>query len=373
MRVSIPLSLLCLSGMTGLAALPAQAELTYANQSGGSATFYGQFDPSWTRFDDGADSQGKIADNSKSNSRVGFTLTQPFAAFELGFKFETALGFRQSGSISQLDAPDSIDWDRQKLRHVDLSLKTPRYGTFYLGQGSMGSDSIGDRSFSPTTLVNDVSIGDIAGSYFLRQDDGVLSDVTVGDAFANFNGNRRGRIRYDSPDFGGFVFRTSYGRNILVHEDDDEYWDAALSYDRELPNGTEISAGLGYYVRDRSDGQDDIKDTFASAAVRLPSGVNAAMSIGSRDNGGSYYFGQLGYSTDGWVSWGATSLAVDYYKGKDMVSDGDSAQSWSIGLVQSVASISTDIYAGYRSYDYDDDTTSYRKADSVMIGARWKF
>ncbi len=372
MSKSFPLSLLGLSSIALMAAGTARAEVIYENQSGGSATFYGQFDPSWTQFDDGADSHDKIVDNSKSNSRVGFTLKQPFSAFELGFKFETALGFRQGASVSQLDAPDALEWDRTKLRHVDLSLKSAQYGTFFIGQGSMGSDSIGDRSLSPTTLVNDVSISDTSGSYLLRQDDGALSEIAVGDAFNNFGGNRRGRIRYDSPDFGGFVFRTSYGRNILVHEDDDDYWDVALSYDREMANGNQVSAGIGYYVRDRGDGQEDIKDSFASAAVKLASGVNAAMAIGSRDNGGSYSYVQLGYIGQ-WIGWGDTSLAVDYYKGEDMVSEGDDAESWSLSVVQNVASLKTDIYAGYRSYDYDDDATSYQKAESVTIGARWKF
>lgn len=373
MRASLPISLLGLTGAVLLTPLPARAEVTYQNPSGGSVTFYGQFDPSWTRFDDGAQSQGKIADNSKSNSRVGFTLTQPYAAFELGFKFETALGFRQGGAISQLGAPDALDWNREKLRHVDLSLTSARYGTLSIGQGSMGSDSIGDRSLSPTTLVNDLSIGDTAGSYLLRRDDGALSGIAVADAFANFNGNRRGRIRYDSPDLNGFVFRSAYGRNILVHEDDDDYWDVALSYDRTLSNGTDVTAGIGHYVRDREDGLEDIRDSFASAAVKLSSGLNGAVAIGSRDGGGSYAYAQMGYQTERWVDWGATSLAVDYYRGEDMVSDGDSADSWSIGLVQTIASLGTDLYAGYRSYDYDDDASSYRRAESVTIGARWRF
>ncbi len=247
-----------------LSTTPAIAGPIYESQSGGTFTFYGQFSPAWADFDDGDDSQGKLADNAKSNSRVGFLIVQPFDIYELNFKFETALGFRQTSSISQLDSPDSFDWDREKLRHVDFAFKTPRFGTFYLGQGSMGSDNIGDRNLSQTTVASDVTISDVAASYYLRRDDGSLSDITVASAFNNYEGSRRGRIRYDSPSYMGVTLRTSYGRNILDSDDDDDYWDIALAYDNELSNGTKIAAGLAYAYRDRDDGEDDLKDTFGT-------------------------------------------------------------------------------------------------------------
>lgn len=360
---------ICLSA---LVALPVHAGPTYQNEFGGSFTFNGQFSPSWTHYDDGEDSQGKVADNAKSNSRVGFTLMQPFNGIEMTFRFETALGFRQSSSISQLDSPDAIHWDRENLRYVDFGFKTASYGTFYLGQGSMASDGIGDRSQSPTTVVNDVSIGDTAGSYYLRRDDGTLSDISIGQAFANYDGSRRGRIRYDTPSYNGFSLRASYGRNILVSEDGDDYWDVALAYENELANGIKLNGGLGYGVRDRDDGNEDIKDSFASGSVMLPSGFNFALSVGDRDDGGSYYYGQAGYVAD-WTAWGKTSLAIDYYSGDDMVSDEDRAKSWGVAMVQTVDSLTTDVFVGYRKYDYDDDMTGYQKGESVMVGARLKF
>ncbi|MBA4491489.1 porin [Paracoccus sp. S1E-3] len=372
MRSFLPLSVLGLSSAALLFTLPAHAGPTYESASEGTFTFYGQFSPSWTHFNDGAESQGELADNAKSSSRVGFTIFQPIGDYELNFKFETAIGFRASDSISQFGEDRGLHWDRENLRHVDFSLKTPNYGTFYLGQGSMATDGIGEESQSPTTVVNDVAIGDAAGSYFLRQTDGTLSGISVGDAFGSFDGSRRGRIRYDSPSYMGVSLRTAYGRNILNSDDGDDYWDLALAYENELASGITITGGVGHSVRDREDGGDDVKDTFASASVLLPSGFNAALTVGERNDAGSYYYGQVGY-VGNWVDWGKTSLAVDYYNGQDMVSDGDSAKSWGVAMVQNVASLKTDIYAGYRSYDYDDNATSYQKATSYMVGARWKF
>lgn len=373
MRKQTSYSLPFLCCLAGLAVQPAAAGPTYENGSGGSFTFWGQLSPAWVTFDDGEDSTDGLADNAKSNSRVGFSVTQPMASgYELNFKFETALGLYQTSSLSQFAPRDALHWDRENLRFVDFSLKTPSYGTFYLGQGSMATDVTSSLSFSGTGVVEDVALGDGAGGFFLRQSDGVLSDVVVGDAFNYFEGSRRGRIRYDSPDYNGFLFRTSYGRNILVTEDGDDYYDAALAYDNETANGITISAAIGYSIRDRKDGQEDTKETFFSGAFLLPSGFNMALSAGHREDGGTYYYTQVGYNAN-WVSWGETSVSASYYDANDMVTDGDSSESWGLAMVQKIESVNTELYAAYRSYDYDDELTSYQKADSVVLGARWQF
>lgn len=373
MRSFPRLSVMTLSSAFFLTTAPVWAGPVYENSSGGSFTFYGQFSPAYADFDDGSDSKGEGADNAKSNSRVGFTLAQPFGDYELGFKFETALGLRQTSSISQLYTPDGLHWDRQKLRHVDFSLKTPGYGTFYLGQGSMASDNIGDRSYSGATLAGDIAIGDVVGGYLLRRSDGVLSDVTVADAFANFDGGRLGRVRYDSPDFNGFTLRAAYGRNILDSDNGDDYWDVAMAYENDLASGTKLTAGVGYMYRDREDpNAEDIKDTFVSGSVLLTSGFNFTLAAGDRNGAGAYYYGSAGYNAD-WVSWGGTAVTIDYYNGDDMVTEGDSAESWGVQMVQAVDRYDIDLYAGYRRYDYDDNVSDFQNASSYMVGARWKF
>ncbi|MFV0386497.1 porin [Paracoccus sp. (in: a-proteobacteria)] len=375
MKYAIPLSFSILSAATGLVALPAFAGPTYESASGGTFSFYGQFSPSYAYFDDGDDSQGKGADNAKSNSRVGFNITQPFDAFELNFKFETAIGFRATDSISQYYTPDGYHWNREKLRHVDLSLKTPNFGTFYIGQGSQASDGVGNIDNSGTTVAGDVAIGDVAGGYYLRRDDGVLSDITVGDAFNNYDGSRRGRIRYDSPAFYGVSLRTSWGRNILNSDDGDDYADIALHYEGEFGNGIQVEGGAGYSYRDRKDGRDDRKDAFASGWVTLPQGFNFGVAFGNRVDGGpggSYWAVKGGYIAN-WTQWGSTAMSVNYYKSEDMVSKGDEGKSWGVEVVQNIERASLDLYAGYRHYEYDDDVTSYKDGKSYLIGARWKF
>jgi hypothetical protein len=119
------------------APVPAIAGPEYTSASGGTFAFYGNLNPAIVNFDDGVNSDTDGADSSKSSSKFGFWLRQPVGENEFRFQFETRLGFRQSSAISQTNLPDVWEWDKANLRRVDFSYKTARYGTFYIGQGSL--------------------------------------------------------------------------------------------------------------------------------------------------------------------------------------------------------------------------------------------
>jgi hypothetical protein len=344
----------------------------YETGSGGTFTYYGQFNPSVLSFDDGTTTTDDVADNAASGSRVGFLITQPFGGNELRFRFETALGFRGTDGISQTSTPKGVDWDRTRLRHVDVQFQTASYGTFYFGQGSMASDGIGDRSLAGTGLATSVSIGDTAGSFEFRTTSGALSGIEIGDAFANFDGSRRGRIRYDTPEFSGFTFSIAYGQDILSEGNDDDFYDIGLGYENEFANGIEMEAGLGYQVRER-DGAQDREDTFASISFLLPSGVNATFAAGDRNTSGNYSYIKLGYTFDV-LAVGSTAVSVDFYSGSDNVTNGDEAEAWGLAIVQDFDTANVEAYFGYRNYSYSDTTaTSYEDADGMILGARWRF
>lgn len=357
----------------GLISLQTQtfAGPVYETGSGGTFTYYGQFNPAFTSFDDGQETTDQFADNESSSSRVGFRIVQPFGANELTFRFETALGFGATDEFSQTSEPDNIDWQRTSLRHVDFIYKTATFGTFYLGQGSMASDGIGDRDLSGTGLASSVSIGDIAGSFELRDSAGALTGIEVGDVFSNFDGTRAGRIRYDTPDFSGFVVSVAYGENILTEGSEDEFMDIGLGYESEI-GGTEIEAGLGYQVRERP-GSSDREDVFGSVSVKLQSGVSFTFAAGDRDTAGNYVFAKVGYEAD-WWSVGSTAVSFDIYSASDSVSDGDSSDSFGVALVQDFDRQDIEAYIGYRDYSYEDTSaTSFQDASSFIIGARWRF
>lgn len=343
----------------------------YETDNGGTFTYYGQLNPSVLSFDDGQNTTDEVADNSASNSRVGFFVTQPFGENELRFRFETGLGFRGTSSISQLGAPEGVKWDRTDLRHVDFRYKT-NYGTFYFGQGSMASDGIGDRSLSGTSLASPESISDTAGSFQFRTTGGALSGIAIGDAFPTFDGSRRGRIRYDTPEFNGFILSIAYGQDILTENNDDDFYDIGLGYKSEFANGVELQAGLGYQVRER-DGTEDREDTFASVTFLLQSGFNGTFTAGERNTAGDYYSAKLGYIFNAFA-FGNTAISADFYSGSDSVTDGDSSELYGIGITQDFDSANIEAYFGYRNYSYSDNSaTSYQDASSIIFGARWQF
>ena len=270
-------------------ASPALAGPTYETAGGGTFTYYGQFNPAFVRADDGVDSFNEFGDNASSGSRVGLLITQPFGDNELRFRFETSFGFNPTAGNSQTAATNGVDWTRESIRHVDFQYETARYGTFYIGQGSMASDGVGDLDASGTSLAGAVSVGDIAGGYELRTTGGALSGIAISDAFQSFDGSRRGRVRYDTPSFNGFTFSVAYGQDILTSGNDDDFYDVGISYETEFDNGVDLAAGLGYQVRERT-GVEDREDTFASLALGFASGFNLSMSVGDRNTGGDFAY-----------------------------------------------------------------------------------
>ncbi|WP_315898813.1 porin [Tateyamaria omphalii] len=359
------------AGLTSLVAVPAVADTVYTSPGGATFTPYGHLNFGITSFDDGEDETSQFTGSSTSTSRLGFRLSQQFGEDELTFRFETSIGFASSDDFSQTSEPDDFDWGRSNLRHVDLIYETSRFGTFYLGQGSMASDGIGQFDSSGTSLATSVGIGDVAGGFELRDTTGALSGIEIGDAFDAFDGTRAGRIRYDTPEFNGFTLSIAAGENLVRENNDDEFYDIAFSYEGDIGT-TEVSAGIGYAVRERP-GSEDREDTFGSVAVKLQSGLNFAFSTGDRNTGGDYIYAKVGYETD-WFDVGSTALSLDYFSGSDAVSDGDDAESFGIGVVQDFDRQDIEAYFGYRDYSYSDTSgTQYQDASSYIIGARWSF
>lgn len=363
--------------LAATAAIPAAAELKYENNSGGYVLLYGQLNPALISVDDGEETETRVLDNDLSNSRVGLELLQPFGRNDFTFRFETGLGLPGSASADQFGT-NADGWNREDIRHVDFALKGD-WGKFSAGQGSMASDGAAevDLSYVGTALysfTNDENAG-----FFYRGTDGVLSDITVGDSSSNFDGARRGRIRFDTPEVNGFSAAAAYGQNILSSSDDDDYYDLALNYSSTFSNGVEFAASAAYAVRDYDNGSGKRKDTIGSASVKLQNDISFTVAAGTRDDDAigasdpNYWYGKIAYETDRWIpTWGKTGIGVDYYDGSDFENDGSSTKAWGIAVVQRIDSINTDAYLKYRNHDFDDPA-SFDNNEAWVLGARWRF
>ncbi|MDU9003920.1 porin [Sedimentitalea todarodis] len=349
----------------------AAAEMKYENGNGGSVLLYGQLDPAYLSFDDGVETTSDFVDNSASNSRVGIWVRQDYGANVLSFNFETALGFRQSGSLSQIFTPKAVNWQRTSIRKVDLSLKTDRFGTFYAGQGSMSTDGVAEVDLSGTTLATYVSIPDTAGAFEFRDSAGALSGRFIAGSFSDFDGARLGRVRYDTPTFAGFTLSASWGKEILAQDSDFESAAIALRYANTIGD-FQVQGALGYADAKPSRNVAKFKDTIGSVSVLHASGVSVTLASGDRSDAGNYTYGKLGYQGN-WLSIGTTAMSVDYYRGRERTADGSSATSVGFGAVQSFHNANVHAYLGYRTYELTEPDASYQDASSVIFGARWKF
>lgn len=354
-------------------AIPAAAELKYENNSGGYVLIYGQLNPAIISVDDGEQTETNLLDNDLSRSRVGLRLMQPFGANEFGFRFETGLGLPNSTEVDQNGSFYS-GWSREDLRHVDFWLEGD-WGRFSAGQGSMASDGAAeaDLSYVGTALYS--FLADSNNSFIFRDPAGVLSGPTVGGITDSFDGSRRARVRYDTPEFSGFTASVAWGQNVLTSGDDRDYYDAALRYANEF-GGADFSAAVGYQVRD--DDGTKRSDVVGSASVLLQSGLSFTVASGSRDDDAagasdpSYYYAKVGYEGD-WFSFGKTGVGVHYYDGSDFNLDGSSTTGWGVGAVQKVESINTDVYLTYQEYEYEDSVANYQDLSTWVLGAKWQF
>ncbi|WP_122076074.1 porin [Pseudophaeobacter sp. EL27] len=356
-----------------LLAAPAFAGPTYTNDNGGSFRWYGQFNPSYQSFDDGVEDYNRAVDNSSSNSRIGFWVEQAFGENTLKFNFETAFGLRASDGTDQTTKGDLTNWRRTNLRHVDFQFETAKYGTFSAGQGSMATDGITGADFSGTGLAASNSVPDIGGGFFFRDGTGALSTVAIGDAFTDIDGSRLGRVRYDSNNFGGFTFSASYGTDILADNNDRETYDVAVRYSNDDLGAFALDAGLGAAWTEQTGSQDRRDISGSIALLHKDTGISLAIAGGDRDISGNYAYAKLGYSAN-LIAAGSTSFSVDYYDGSDLVTAGDSSESWGIGAVQKIDRFNLETYIAYREYSYaDTSATTYQDANVILAGARWKF
>ncbi len=356
--------------LAAVAAAKASAELRYETGEGGYMLAYGQFDPAYLSVDDGVSTTNEIVDNTNSNSRAGFWYRQITDSGEFSINLETSLGLRQSGLVSQNKTPDSIDWQRTNIRKVEAIWKDNRYGTIYLGQGSMSSDGASGYDLSGTTLVLYNSIPDTAGAFQFRTTTGALSNKTITQAFGSFDGGRKTRLRYDTPSFGGVRLSVSYGEEVLNKNVSETVADVGLMYAEQV-GSVSIVGGLAYSRNEFGDGVLR-HSAVGSFSLLHDAGFNMTVAAGSRDEAGHYIYGKLGYQVK-WLPLGKTAMAIDYYSGDGKTSKGSESTSIGIGIVQSFDKAHIQAYLGYRKYSLTEIGTSYLDASSILFGGRWRF
>ena len=356
--------------------LPIEAErdasrLTFTNSSGGVVTFYGQFNLAYQNFDDGERSTSNIVDNGNWNSRLGFTITQPMGENTLRWRFETGLTMRNSSLVSQTQTPDWGDWERTLLRWFEVAYDAD-FGTFSLGQGATAANGTAGLDDSFTFIAGAADATDGFASFRFRDTAGDLTKVTVGQVNSSLDPSRRFRLRYDTPVFNGVMLSASYGQNVLVSADENDYWEVAARWTGDVGE-LAVRSAIGYLWIEPPAGGTTERLSGSFSVVHERTGLNFALSAGSEDGGPNYYWMRAGWQTDALAA-GTTSLSVDHYDGSDFLSDGAKTENWGVYAVQDIDALSMNIYAGWREFTYSDRSgTGYQDADGLLMGLRWAF
>lgn len=340
-----------------------------AQDAGVTVDFYGQLNLGVISVDDGFGSESAFTDNDNSNSRVGVIYKQGLGnGGEFRLHFETGLGLTGTGSISRGNDGFEENFRRTEIRKFEVIYQTPSIGTFSFGQGSTASDGVTETDFSGTGVAAYSGLSDLAGSRQFRLGTGAIAGTAVGDAFSAFDGARRFRIRYDTPEYNGFGLAVSAGEEVLARGNSDEFYDIGLSYNQDFGD-YKMAARLGYSIRDSA----EELLSGSTSVLHVPTGLNLTVASGRQQQGEANYVYIKGGIKRDWFAYGETALSVDYYRGDDFQTVGSESSSYGIAAVQQLDQYRLELYATYRRYEFENTGPQIEDIDVAFVGARWKF
>lgn len=346
--------------------------IEYSFPDGTVVRLSGQVNMGYLGYDDGQQSYGNFVDNDNSSTRARIQL---FSSPNFDWRFEAIFEVEYqplaSNVVSQLDDRPEWSFDQGDIRKAEAAISNKSYGKLWLGQGSMASDGTAEVDKSGTTVIAYASVSDTAGGYFFRAPGGALSDVTVGDAFNDYDGlSRKFRIRYDTPTFGGFGVQVSYGYDWLV-SDPKPMYDVAATYAGTFGD-VEVASAVGL---SRNDQNESTRFDGSFSALHKPSGISVTVAAGEQDAAGptGYYgYAKLGYE-HAFFDAGSTAFSIDYYLGSDIANASSDSSSIGIAAVQNVDAANLKLWLLWRTYSYDEASLSFDRGQAIFGGALVKF
>ncbi len=331
--------------------------------------------------DDGVSERFHFVDNNNSSTRIRAIASSKISdTWTAGGEMELEAVSNSTRSFSQTDdGPTAFAFNERKM---EVWLENKAFGRIWFGQGDTASNTLTEQDLSGTAVVAYSDAPNfMGGANFRVRGTGAATGPQIRQAFENFDGlHRDDRIRYDTPNFGGFVASTSFV--------DDGGWDLGLRYSAKFGT-TDVSAGLGYgdaggrnyflapqYPANTTNlNWDD--QLSGSVSVKMAAGFNVTAAYGVRDydtgRDSSFWYGKVGYIAK-LNALGSTAFAVDYYDQEDNVFQGDSSEAWGVYIVQNLDVAGAELYAGYRTYSYDTPgLVEYHDLSGILTGARIRF
>ncbi|MGH1405114.1 MAG: porin [Rhodomicrobiaceae bacterium] len=345
-------------------------------------------------WDDGDESDAYVTSNGNDLGAINFSGEAKIRpGWTAGYEIELEIIAAGSDSVDQTndDGDTAIE-----LAQSAMFIESEQYGRVTWGFADQASDGAPEMDLSGSENVAYSAVADVAGGFQLRLSNGNLSggDITIGALFDNFNGDTANIIRYESPTIAGFVLSASWG--------EDDMWDVALAYEKELGE-FEVAAGIAYRQNQDNDGADELDQDTINGSISVlhnPTGLNLTFAAGQREfndepgrDDATFYYVKGGILKQ-YNSLGKTAIYGEYGQfddvlvgdvtgvmGVDAVS-GSEAKVYGFGIVQHIDAAEMQLYVGYRHYEVDLDFTNGGVAVAgpgvedfytIMAGARIDF
>lgn len=281
---------------------------------------------------------------------------------------------------------------------VDSWVTSSKAGKISLGRGALASKNTGTVTLSGTDLISYAGASDMAGGMYFHPQGAARSvqstDPQVGGDGSIFDplsgGGIKDRVRYDSPKFGAFIISTSIGKypssdSITKAPIKKHCADVALTYEDTV--GEFKLKGAAAIIKHSKDNNIQSKTGYdgSFAILHTNTGLNAAVSLGEQRNqidpttqtitnskNRKFSYIQIGKQTD-LITYGKTNFAVDYWSTNNSASDYDKARACSIGVVQKLDKLKTELYFGIRNYKYEKPGQKYDRILAALLGFRISF
>ena len=300
-----------------------------------------------------------FVNNSTAQSRVDI---EGVAKLRADLSAGYSIGLRPWGSklsdASQIAS--SVNPSNVDIRDTYVFLDSKQFGKVQLGQQVSAADSAWYQDLgASSTWISNINPGAWNTSFYLRDVDANLANVTWGSVLQEMSDSQVPRIAYYSPQTQGFQAAASYGG--------DKTWALALYYARSM--GTlSVSAGIGYDV---SQGSSALADQLVGTGLVDQHNTHLAKlgMSGSLYESRSGLYGTLGYSAAyaavagrdnatnlyGKLGWrknvstlGETNIYGEYDRTTEAYGNGVSAHVWGAGVTQDIDSVDSILYVGYR-------------------------
>jgi len=193
-----------------------------------NVSLYGQFNPAMLYADNGDSSKMYVVDNVHSQTRFGLrAAVDTSSGWKAGGRLEYGITGNASFDVNSWYTHDATE-DTFKLRWAEISFAKDNYGKFSLGKGDAASNSTAEVDISGTSVaMQDKTLWMSGATLWYDGDPDTLSELAVKDIYNGFDGlSRTDRIRYDTPDFGGFSLAGSYSSG--------DAFDGSIWYSREF-------------------------------------------------------------------------------------------------------------------------------------------